>query len=641
MLSRALSTEDKLLRSAIEQARKGNHDSAAALAAATGDPLRVKIVKWLSLTQQLRGVDFVEVAAFIEANPEWPQISVMQRLAEAGLGLDPSPTLPDEAILAWFQTGPASLFSPSTSNGAASYAAALLRQGQAEEAGEIIRDLWIHKDLDNEKSEALFLQQFGDHIGPDDQMARLDRQLLQRKEFAALRQAKRLGSGYVALTKARMSLAYGRHGVDYALRAVPPELQGDPGLIYERARWRMRRGRYDGVVELIDPPRPDWPNPERWWQIREWTARKALRDGSPELAYRIASSHGLTSGVGFAEGEWLAGWIALKNLERPEAAYEHFVQLHDGVSSPISKSRGAYWAAVAAAALGRSDQAKLWYDRAAIHGTAFYGQLAARRLGLTAAARLQPQSAPDKSRLEEFQNAELVAVVRLLHRLGERKLERTFLNHMVARTEDATELRMIADLATQLDRQELAVRTAKQARSKGVLLTEHLFPQLELPREPGPEAALVLALIRQESAFDSKAISRAGARGLMQLMPSTARLVARNTGEVYSAYWLTSDPDYNVRLGRAYLKSMLQRFDGAYVLALAAYNAGPHRVDRWLVTNGDPRTAAIDTVDWIEQIPFGETRNYVQRVLESLSVYRLAHDASRSNGIWKASATAF
>jgi soluble lytic murein transglycosylase len=185
------------------------------------------------------------------------------------------------------------------------------------------------------------------------------------------------------------------------------------------------------------------------------------------------------------------------------------------------------------------------------------------------------------------------------------------------------------------------VRTAKLARSKGVLLTEHLFPQLELPREPGPEAALVLALIRQESAFDSKAISRAGARGLMQLMPSTARLVARNTGEVYSAYWLTSDPDYNVRLGRAYLKSMLQRFDGAYVLALAAYNAGPHRVDRWLVTNGDPRTAAIDTVDWIEQIPFGETRNYVQRVLESLSVYRLAHDASRSNGIWKASATAF
>jgi len=644
-VSRALSTSDKLLKSAIEQAQLGEHEKAAALAAASGDPLGAKVVEWLSLTQTTRDVAFAEVAAFIAANPGWPSLSVMQRHAEAGLGLDPSPTLPDEAILAWFQAGPASPLSPKTSNGAASFAAALMRQGRKDEASAVVRNLWVDMDLDNEKSEEIFLQRFANFLTKDDQQARLERLLWQRKEAPAYRQAKRLGRDYYALARARMALAYGRGGVDSAIRAVPKALQNDSGLLYDRARWRLRRGLYEGVVELVDPPQPELTNAERWWPIREWTARKALRAGDIDLAYRIASNHGLTSGVGFAEGQWLAGWIALKELKRPDEAFDHFVRLYNGVKSPISLARGAYWAGVAAEARDDDATAKTWFERAATYSTAFYGQRAAAQLGMAVEIATTDPTRPDAQGIASFQAKELVAVVHLLDRVEAEWLEGKFLYHMLSQAEDGQELRMIADLAADVGRQEIAVRTAKLARSRGFTMNDHLYPELALPGDggpgdAGPEQALVLALIRQESAFNSKAVSRAGARGLMQLMPATARLVAKQTGEAFSTTWLTSDPDYNIRLGRAYLKSMLERFDGAYVLALASYNAGPHRVDRWLETNGDPRQDNVDIVDWIEQIPFDETRNYVQRILESLTVYRDKSHSSQSSSLWSTAGSA-
>ncbi|HMB77489.1 MAG TPA: lytic transglycosylase domain-containing protein, partial [Kiloniellaceae bacterium] len=455
--------------------------------------------------------------------------------------------------MAWFQAGSASPLSPKTSNGAASYAAALLRQGRKEDARAVVRDLWIDMDLDNGKAEDIFLQRFASFLTAEDQQARLERLLWQRKEAAAYRQAKRLGPDYYALARARMALAYGRGGVDNAIRAVPQSLQNESGLLYDRARWRLRRGFYDGVVELLDPPQPDLAYAERWWPIREWTARKALAADDTDLAYRIASNSGLRAGTGFAESEWLAGWIALKAQKRPAVAYDHFIRLHSGVTSPISLARGAYWAGVAAEALDRKDDARAWFERAAAHGTTFYGQRAAERLGIEASIPVKNELVPDAQRLAVFQQRELVAVVRLLNRVGADRLEASFLNQMLRQAADSLELRMIADLAADVGRRDIAVRTAKLARTRGIEMNDHLYPEVELPSDPGPERALVLALIRQESAFDSKAVSRAGARGLMQLMPATARLVAKKIKLPYRRADLIADPSYNMTLGRAYL----------------------------------------------------------------------------------------
>jgi soluble lytic murein transglycosylase len=367
--------------------------------------------------------------------------------------------------------------------------------------------------------------------------------------------------------------------------------------------------------------------------------------GDISIAYRIAAGHGLEQGLGFAEGEWLAGWLALRSLDRPGVAYRHFEHLSQGVSSPISLARSAYWAGEAARALAAHGaqgatasaeggakggnwlaKADDWYLKAAKHGTTFYGQLAARRLGHAVAIETQGETAagpaPGAAARAAFEGREMVQAVRLLGELGQTKLHKRFLLRLKALAEDAEDFVLVAELARQQGRPDIAVRVAKEARKAGVLLFDDLFPSRRLPETKSPEPALVLAVIRQESAFYTGAISGAGARGLMQIMPATARRVARQIKIRYSRKKLLSDPEYNLRLGRAYLAGLTEKYDGSYILALAAYNAGPARANRWMRDFGDPRTPEVDPVDWIESIPFNETRNYVQRILESLVVYR-------------------
>jgi soluble lytic murein transglycosylase len=413
---------------------------------------------------------------------------------------------------------------------------------------------------------------------------------------------------------------------------VPEDLIGDPGLVYERARWRRNKNRYEGVIELLDPPMPDAPHARRWWPLRKWAARQAYVKGDHAIAYRIAAGHGMERGLGFAEGEWLAGWFALRSLEdRPEVAYRHFEHLYRGVRSPISLARSAYWAGEAARALeargakgGWQAKAEDWYSKAVRHGTTFYGQMAGRRLGREIEIDIETAAAPapDAMARAAFEGREIVQVVRLLGALGETDLQKRFLLRLKYLAENAEDFVLVADLAQSQGRPDIAVSMAKAARSAGVMLFEDLFPSRRLSEAKGTEPALVLAVIRQESAFYDGAISRAGARGLMQIMPATARRVARQIKVRYSRKKLLSDPEYNLRLGRAYLADLTVQYGGSYILALAAYNAGPARANRWMKDFGDPRTPGVDPVDWIESIPFNETRNYVQRILESLVVYR-------------------
>ncbi|GAB4391022.1 MAG: lytic transglycosylase domain-containing protein [Kiloniellaceae bacterium] len=608
-----LSDSDRqLYASALTLFENGQHDRGLALAAQGAHPLAAKIVRWQDLGRRDAGHGFAEINAFLDANPGWPGLYGLYRNAELAL----PDTLSAAQVLAWFGER-----LPITGQGALRHAAALWDVGQQSRARDAARQYWVTINFDSQE-EAAFRNRFQSLLRQEDEVARLDRLLWDRRTTDAARQLQRAPSGPAALARARIALIGNRPGVDALIGRVPAHLQDDPGLTYERAVWRQRRGRVDGVVELLDSLPSSTVENAAWWRLRNWVVWRALDRKDYALAYRMSAAHGHSEGLPFAEGEWQAGWMALLYLDKPEVAYRHFVRLHDGVSSEISKSRGAFWAGEAAVARRQAEEARTWYQTATTYPATFYGQLAGQRLGITLLSAATALPAMPLPRRQLFEANELVAAVRLLGELDQPRLQNLFFARLRQDAQDAFDHRLVIELANSLGRQDVAIRTAKAARRGGHEMHPLLYPKRALPTGPAPEAALVLAVMRQESEFYAKARSPVGALGLMQLMPATARQTARGMGLPFSRDRLTSDPDYNLRLGQAYLAELLDRFDGSYVLALAAYNAGPARAERWIQEYGDPRNPAVDTIGWIERIPFSETRNYVQRILESLVVYR-------------------
>ncbi len=590
----------------------GNHERALALARQGSHPLANKIVTWLDFGRPNSNHAFAQLNGFAAANPHWPRLYSLYRNAELAL----PETMTPAQVLAWFGER-----LPITGAGALRHAAALWEVGQKERARLAARQYWVTVDFDSEE-ESAFRNRFKTLLSADDEIARLDRLLWDRRTTAARRQVARVPAGPAAVARARLALMGNRPGVDGLIARVPAKLQNDPGLVHDRAVWRQKRGRLEGVVELLDGLPPKAPQAAAWWRLRSWVIWRALDRNDFALAYRMARRHDHSEGLAFAEGEWMAGFMALRYLGRPQDALAHFTRLHDGVSSDISRSRGAYWAGEAASELGRPAEARAWYEKATAYPATFYGQLAAQRIAVRRPVVMTALPAMPQPKRDAFEAQELVSVVRLLSELDQPTLQNSFFASLRQRAEDAFDLRLLIELANAVGREDLAIRTAKAARRGDHDLMPLLYPRRNLPVGPAPEPALVLAVMRQESEFYPKARSPVGALGLMQLMPPTAKHSAQRLGIPFNRDRLTSDPDYNIRLGQAYLSELLEQFDGSYILALAAYNAGPARANRWIQLYGDPRDPAVDPITWIERIPFSETRNYVQRILESLVVYR-------------------
>jgi len=393
--------------------------------------------------------------------------------------------------------------------------------------------------------------------------------------------------------------------------------------MFERAKWRRRKGKHEGAQEILLKQDSSAPRPDKWWLERQIQARKLLRKGHISEAYHLVSNHGLKSGGKFAQAEYLSGWISLRFLHDYDVAKKHFERLYNNVSFPISRSRGAYWLGRTHAILDEKKEAEYWYTEATRFPSTFYGQVALNELGHTDMPPIRktaPARAETKIRLD---NAEMVLIVKHLAELGQAKRSRPFLIKLTEQAKGKPEYAYYARLATEIGRPDYAVTVAKRASQLGTELTDISWPTITaLPPSPAIEVPLILAITRQESAFATDAVSRAGARGLMQLMPATARAVSRKLKVSYSKAKLTENPEYNTLLGSTYLGGLINRFDGSYILAIASYNAGASRVNRWVREWGDPRTGDIDVIDWIELIPFSETRNYVQRVLENLQMYR-------------------
>ena len=436
-----------------------------------------------------------------------------------------------------------------------------------------------------------------------------------------------------ALTKARIRLIERRGGVDAAIAHVPDHLVEAPGLVYERLRWRRKKRFDESALELLIPVRDDLVRPSQWWTERHILARRVLQKGDAALAYQLASEHGQMSGQERAEAEWLAGWIALRFLNNHEAAFLHFKTLYENVRYPISRSRGAYWAGRAAAAAGKHVIASLWYAVAASHVTTFYGQLAAAQLSQQNQPIIPPEVPPTDEEAVSFEQNELVRVVRMLAEVEAGDESEPFFRQLARLADGRAIWTLTARLARDVGRSDLAILAAKRAERSGVVLSESGYPALPIQQGGEPDIALVHAVIRQESAFDPNAISPRGARGLMQIMPRTAQSLAQQLKISHRRSLLTTDPDHNMRLGSAYLADLLESCDSSLVLSLAAYNAGKSRVKTWLIDYGDPRENDADAIDWIESIPIGETRNYIQRVLENFSVYTQRLHGRRAGAI--------
>ncbi|MDX1541207.1 MAG: lytic transglycosylase domain-containing protein, partial [Geminicoccaceae bacterium] len=488
---------------------------------------------------------------------------------------------------------------------------------------QLLRQVWREGDFSPAESKK-FYARYRRHLSQGDHIARLDNLLWDYRRRSASRMLTLVPEGERKLAEARLRLQRRQAGVDPAIRAVPGRLRNDPGLLFDRTRWRRQKRRHNDTIELLLDPPAELERPGMWWFEREFQVRRLLRKRDFVLAYELASRHGQTEGADFAEAEWLAGWLALRFVSKPRRALQHFERLAEGVDRPISTARAAYWAGRAADAIGDDETARRWFERAAALPTTFYGQEAALELGRAPApAAIAPPTAAQRL---AFLSRQPVQATRLLIEAGATAHLTPFLLRLTDAADRPSEVRLVGELAAQSGHANMVTLVGKYAAWQGIIEPVSAFPIPQHPpyvaqRNGSASPAHLLAVTRQESVFSSAVISRAGARGLMQLMPATASVMARDLGVAYNQGLLTGAPDYNIQLGGAYLRRLLRRYDEA-ALAFAGYNAGPSRVDSWLRLHGDPRTRDRHAlIDWIELIPFDETRNYVQRVSENLRVY--------------------
>lgn len=525
-------------------------------------------------------------------------------------------------VIAWYKDYP-----PKTSKGLDQYMNALIVSGRTAEAQALIRKWWGDIKLSRDEQRTLY-RKYGKMINREAHQRRLDTLLFSKQYQNARAIAAVVGGGFPALTEARIALATEKSSANALLAKVPASLKGDPGLMFERLHWRRENKMNSGAVQILNsaPSGTKIQNPKEWWRERHIIIRRLLEEKKYRGAYMLASGHRQTPGsFPYAQAEWLSGWLALQFLNEPRKAYGHFRKVYVNVKTPISKARGAYWAGRAAEKLGEAETATQSYRLAAKYQTVYYGQLAGAKLGL---AEALPNAAPPTLTAQDKQNFErddLIRAARYFHNKGKKDTASLFLRAFINHNETSKAYRFAAEYAISMNRYYDAVKISKEATSKGLFLTAQSYPVItdQVRQIKNVEWALIHGLIRQESIFDANAKSRVGARGLMQLMPATAKETAGKLKIAHRTEWLTQRPDHNITLGSAYLDQMLRRYGGSYPLAIAAYNAGPGRVDKWLKINGDPRLGKVDWIDWIELIPIYETRNYVQRVMEAIYVYRL------------------
>jgi len=564
------------------------------------DPTAKDVLRWVRAARN-PNVSFKDISYVVQDLPNWPRMTSIQAKAEGIMFDEP---ISARKTLEWFQGK-----EPISGEGRAALARAHFSQGNKDSGDLWLKSAWRDSKLTRRRQQAIFKEYRG-KLTKEDHAVRADHLIWQGRRHHAKAEAllPHMGKKQRALMNARIRTASNRSGMDAAIKSVSQDLRSDAGLLYERAKWRRRKKTKTYALpvylQITNPPLNS-NGREVLWKEQRIMLRWAIQEEKYQEAYQLAINHGMSRGAGFAEAEFTAGWLALTKLGQPGKAAQHFETLKNGVSLSVSLSRAAYWQARAAEALGDGNS------------RAYYAPIEADTTAIRATFESDPRT-------------------RAMHLLAEAGEERYFSNfafHLDDEFDDTRELTLLSQLAKDYGYMRPSLRAAKQAARLQAMLTESGYPLIEeiesLPANF--DIPFVYAVARQESEFEFNVVSSAKAYGMMQMIDSTAKYTARKHRIPYSRSKLTADRDYSAKLGAHHLHDLLDMFDGSYILSAAAYNAGPHRSKTWIKAYGDPRTGEIDPIDWVESIPFSETRNYVQRVMENMQVYRARRNGNQSD----------
>jgi soluble lytic murein transglycosylase len=598
----------------IELVRAHKPADATQAAASISDPVARKLAEWIILRSDNNGASVERYRAFIDANPSWPSQTFLRRRLEAALWDDHRD---DATVLSWFENE-----KPLSAKGRFSLARALIARGDRAGAERLLREAWRFDSMSSD-TEDTALDLFGALLTPGDQKARMDSLLYGSEHEAAMRAAKRIGQ--LALAQARIAAFKKAPNTRAMLDAVPGELHGDPGYMFSKIQLLRREEKFQEAAQLmLAAPREPGRlyNLDEWWIERRLLSRKMLDIGEHRSAYLIARDAALPArDIYKTEQEFTAGWIALRFLHDPATAAQHFARIGVGSVNPTALARAGYWQGRAAEAAGRTQDARSAYAAAAQQSTSYYGQLARAKLGLP---QIELNGAPS-SRSRGIERLEVVRAVQLLYALDEREVAIPVLGDM-GENGDPDVLQGLGELASRNGDARGMLLMGKAALNRGLPFDFYAYPVVGIPsyKAIGPEVeqAIVFAIARQESAFNPSVVSPAQAYGLMQVTPDAGRYVCKRHGATFDLARMKSDPVYNTALGAAELGGLIEDYRGSYIMTFAAYNAGRGSVRKWVERYGDPRDPKVDAIDWVEQIPFSETRNYVQRIMENLQVYR-------------------
>ncbi len=609
-----------IAKKSIKAMENRQWSSAVSISKKAKDKSIHSFIQWRHLLTKGNQASFYDYNLFIKKNENYPRINRIRYLAEHKLSTE---KVSPKKIIDWFGFN-----DPLSGFGKLILGESLILRGEVDKGMALIKNGWITADL-NRSEMKFFRKKYKKYLDANDYIKRADYLAWESKHWDLKRMLRYLPKDYQLLYTARQILMSKSYGVDKAIADVPSKFKNDPGLNYDRLKWRRKRGRVDSSLEIllkIKNTKEYMIRPDKWWKERSIIARSLIYKKRYATAYKITSKHALENGPEFAEAEWMSGWIALSFLNDPILAIDHFNNFYKNVGYPISLSRGAYWLGRSYEKIGDNNKSQEWYEEATKYLTTYYGQLAHLKIKPNEKFELEEQKKVNEEYKKYFYKIDLVKIVHLLNELNKDKYAKNILKYLANDNVDNGSEILAAELSTNISRYDFAIQISKLASYQKRFHNDFNYPIISTPNYVDgrkiPEAAFILSIIRQESEFDMKANSRVGAQGLMQLMPYTAKLVAKQAKLPYSKSRLTADPEYNINLGSHYIAGLILQYEGAYPFATAAYNAGPKRVKYWKKLNKDPQKKQVDYVDWIELIKFKETRNYVQRVLENYNVYR-------------------
>ncbi len=609
-----------LVRQVIEATRKSNEVVADVAKNSITDPVARKLAEWVMLRSDNTRPPFQRYAAFVNANPAWPHSPLFRRRAENALWND---KLDDATVRSFFASK-----EPTTPKGRYMLARALLAQGDRAGAEALVRHAWRHDDCSSDVEKKV-LEMFPGMITAADHKARMDQRFYVDDVEAGMRAAERLGGNELLIARARAGVINKAGNAKALLDAVPQAARGDAGYIFSRVQWLRKNDKAEeaGRLILTAPKNPEAAGDlDQWWMERRLLVRKLLDENDAQTAYRVArEAPSPPKGNYRVDQHFTAGWIALRFLNDPQTAAQHFALINDGGNNPHALARGGYWQGRAAEAMGQRAQARTFYEAAAQFTATYYGQLARGRLGLPDIGLRGPPSftAEEQSVLS---NLEIVRAAEILYALDERDMLASIYAELGESGTDVAGLAMMAEAAGKRRDGRAMLLLGKAAYGRGLPLDYYAYPVIGLPDytpvAPPVEQAVVYSIARQESHFNQKVVSPANAMGFMQVTPVAAQDTAKRFKTTYNKGRLLSDPVYNMQMGAAELSMLLSSYNGSYMMTFAGYNAGRGRVRQWVAAYGDPRDPKVDPVDWAERIPIAETRNYVQRIMENLQVYR-------------------